>query len=444
MSERYVNVDRETAMLLPPDLRDWVEKDDLVHFVVAAVESSDLRAAASRVHGGGSAGYPPAMMLALLVYAYAHGIFSSRQIERATHYHVSLRYVCANLHPDHDTICKFRRENRDLLKAVFGQVLKLAGAMGLLQVGTVCVDGTKILADAAKRRTLTAERLGKDQEQVDRQVEELLIAAESADTGPDREKEHLPKELADRQRLAEKLREARARLEEAVEKRAADRQQDHKQWEQDPIGDPPRAVSGEVQPTDTINLTDPQSVLMPQIKGGYEPSYNAQIGVTGQRRALIVAADVCDQTNDRRQIWNMAVQVKAAEPEVDCIVVDAGYDHARQIERAQRLLGVEIFCPPQKSYERATKGTKKKHRYHEARGRSQQLREQMRQKTAGVRGQELRHLRSTTVEPVFGLIKRVLGFRRFSLRGLEKVRTEWQLVALAFNCRRIALHLHQN
>ena len=189
---------------------------------------------------------------------------------------------------------------------------------------------------------------------------------------------------------------------------------------------------------DRINLTDPESVLMPHVKGGYEPSYNAQIGVSGQNHALIVAVEVNQQTNDRQQVGGMATKVKEAVGEVKCLVVDSGYDHARQIDQAQRRLGLEIYCPPQKGGESAKKEPKKKHRYHEARVRSRQIRAKLREKADSPEGRRLLHVRRTTVEPVFGMIKSVLGFRRFSLRGLEKVKTEWQLVAVAFNCRRIA------
>ena len=185
MSERYVNVDRETPMLLPPDLREWVAKDDLVHFVLLAVEGADLSSAPVRQHGGGSPAYPPAMMMGLLIYSYASGMFSSRQIERATYHHLSLRYLCANLHPDHDTICTFRRQNRVLLKAVFNRVLKLASAMGLLAVGTVCLDGTKLLANAAKRRTLSRAQLEKAEQALLAQIEGLLEQAEAADGSHD-------------------------------------------------------------------------------------------------------------------------------------------------------------------------------------------------------------------------------------------------------------------
>jgi transposase len=444
MTERYVNIDRQTAMLLPPDMREWVKEDDLVHFILEAVEGSDLSGAVERTHGGGSKQYPPAMMMALLIYSYAHGIFGSRQIERASHYHIGVRYICANEHPDHDTICTFRRVNRELVKAVFTHVLEVAATMKLLQVGTICVDGTKILANAATRRSLNTERMDQLEAELGKQIEELLVKAEKADAAAHQEGGHLPKELASRQRLRDQISAAREMLAEQVKERAAEREKDRKQWEANPIGDPPRKLNGKVKAKDRINLTDPESVVMPHVKGGYAPSYNAQIGVSGQNHALIVATEVSQQANDRQQVEGMAVKVKEAVLEVKSIVVDSGYDHARQIAQTEGRLGVEIYCPPQKAKDPAAKEPKKKHRYHEARVRSREIRAKMREKADSVEGRKLLHVRRTTAEPVFGMVKSVLGFRQFRLRGLEKVRIEWQLVALAFNCRRIAGQLGKN
>ena len=445
MAERYVNVDRETAMLLPPDLREWVAADDLVHFIVMAVESADVSSVGVRRHGGGSPAYPPAMMMGLLIYAYANGIFSSRQIERATHYHVSLRYLCANLHPDHDTICTFRRENRPLVKAVFSQVLKLASTMGLLAVGTVCLDGTKLLASAAKRRTLKRAQIEKAEQHLQQQIEGLLEQAEAADAQGDCGPGSLPRELASRERLKEKLSQARALLDEAVEQRALAREEERAQWKADPIGEAPRALSPQPQPEDRINLSDPQSALLPIKSGGYAQAYNAQLALSGQSCGLIVATQVCRQTNDRQQLVKMAELIKANAPQVEQIVVDTGYDHARQIEQVERTLAVEIYCPPQKAPKpkRPPQGRQSRLRQ-AAKERANQVRQRMRQRVNTERGQQLMELRSTTVEPAFGLIKTVLGFGRFSLRGLEKVNTEWDLVAVAFNCRRIARQLRRN
>jgi transposase len=324
--ERFGNVDRETQMLLPPDLREWVAGDDLVHFVILAVESADLSAVATRQHGGGSQAYPPSMMMALLIYAYANGVFSSRQIERATHYHLSMRYLCANMHPDHDTICTFRRENHALLKAVFSQVLKLASTMGLLQVGTVCLDGTKIVANAAKRRTLDFDQIEQAEQRIQQQIEGLLKQAEAADGRADSsDSGGLPQELANRKRLKEKMSQARALLGEAVQQRAETRERERQQWAADPIGDEPRALSPEPLPKDRINLTDPECSLMPLSAGGYAPAYNAQVAVSGQRCALIVATEVGQQPNDRQQLLGMANLIKKAVPQVEQIVADTGY-----------------------------------------------------------------------------------------------------------------------
>jgi len=437
MTARYVNVDRETPLLLPPDLRDWVAQDDLAHFVLLAVEGADLSSARLRQHGGGSPAYPPTMMMALLIYAYAHGIFGSRQIERATYYHVSVRFLCGNLHPDHDTICAFRRENQPLLKAVFREVLRLAATMGLLQVGTVCLDGTKLVADAAKRRTLNKSQLEEAETRLQQKIEGLLAEAETADRRPDADPGRLPRELASRQKLKEKYSQARALLGELTKERAATAEREYQQWAANPVGDPPDRLSPEPQPNDEINLTDPHCAITLG-STGFIAGYNAQAAITGQNRGLIVATHVCHDVNDRRQLLGMAERIKTSVPAVEQIVVDTGYDHARHIDEVERNLGVKVYCPPQRSPKRTgpPKGRVSKIRKG-ARGRSQQIRGEMRERTESATGNHLMELRKTTVEPAFGTIKRVMGFRRFSLRGLKKVNIEWDLIAVAFNCRRI-------
>src|ERR1700691_3852920 len=174
MSTRYVNIDRSTPFLLPPDLRDWVQQDDLAHFLVDALAMLDLSQAASNVRGTGSEQYPPAMMLALLIYCYADGQFSSRQIERATYQHLSVRYLAGDTHPDHDTIAKFRRENGQLLRSAFVQLLQLAARVGLLKLGDIALDGTKLEAAATKRKTRTYAQLQEELAQLEEQVGQRL------------------------------------------------------------------------------------------------------------------------------------------------------------------------------------------------------------------------------------------------------------------------------
>jgi len=158
MAERFVNVDRQTPMLLPADLREWVADNELAHLILEAVEQCDLRAARVNVRGSGSEQYPPTMMLALLIYAYATGVFSSRRIERASYESVAVRYLCANHHPDHDTIASFRRENQALFRSCFAQVLLLAREMGVLRVGAVSVDGTRMAGAGSERGGAAAGR----------------------------------------------------------------------------------------------------------------------------------------------------------------------------------------------------------------------------------------------------------------------------------------------
>jgi transposase len=181
MAERYVNIDRRTPMLLPVDLRDWVAENDLARFIVEVVEQCDLGQAWTNERGSGSAQYPPGMMLSLLIYAYARGVFSSRRIEQLSYENLSVRYLCANTHPDHDTIAKFRRENGALFKACFGQVLVLARELGLVRVGKLAVDGTRLAANANRHRFSTREQLEQEQARLQAVVEELLQRAEAAD-----------------------------------------------------------------------------------------------------------------------------------------------------------------------------------------------------------------------------------------------------------------------
>ena len=190
----FVDCDRNQAFLLPPDLRDWIPADDLAHFVIEAVERVDLGAFKVNHRGTGSAQYHPRMMLALLIYCYANGIFSSRRIERATHRDIGVRFVAANLHPDHDTIARFRRENFDAVSESFLQVLLLAKELKLLRVGLVSVDGSKFKANASKHRSVTYERAGGLIAQLEGEIAALLSRAEAADVAGEEDPQALPEE----------------------------------------------------------------------------------------------------------------------------------------------------------------------------------------------------------------------------------------------------------
>ena len=215
MGARFVRVDHDTEFLLPPDMREWVPKDHLVHFIMDAVEELEVRAARVNQRGTGDEQYPPAMMLGLLVYCYASGVFSSRMIERMTYENVAVRMLCADTHPDHDTICAFRRNNGKLLAEGFAQVLEMAARCGVLKVGgvTVAIDGTKILAHASKHAAVSYERAGEQMKELEEEIAALLAKAEDADGAPLEDGLRIPDEVTRRQERRAKLAAARAEME---------------------------------------------------------------------------------------------------------------------------------------------------------------------------------------------------------------------------------------
>ena len=404
MPARYVNVDRDTPMLLPCDLRDWVGGDDLVHFVLEALQDVPQSDNAGK-RGSGSAEYPPLMMLGLLVYSYAMGVFSSRKIERLTYESVSVRYLCANTHPDHDTIATFRRSHKKLFLECFTTVLRLARELKLVHLGTVHVDGTKILANASKRATFDQTQLEQQMELADRTLcEALLKRAEQAD-GDDHADEafRLPRELAN---LAERKAKMQAAREVLKAKAAA-----------------------KAKSKPRINLTDPDSGLMPQRKGGFVQGYNAQLAV--EAHGIIVGQTVSTATNDRVELVATTATIVAERGEVAQVVADEGYDNQEQITAVEEALDVNVICPPQRSTrDPAARCT-------QARARRVALRTKRARFAHSAAGRELLHLRQTTIEPVFGDIKHNLGFQSFRLRGLDRVQTEWTLLSTAYNCRQL-------
>ena len=224
MAARYQNIDRQTPMLLPECIQDWIPDNDLAHFVIDAVAALKLDQCSINHRGTGDAQYPPEMMLSLLVYCYATGLFSSRRIERATWQNVAVRYLCANTHPDHDTLCAFRRKNGPLIQETFVKILLLAGEMKLVKMGTVSIDGTKILANASKHAANSYGKAGELIATLENEVNQLIAKAEDADSTPLEDGLSIPQEIARREtrkaqlQAAREVIEARARESAAAEK----------------------------------------------------------------------------------------------------------------------------------------------------------------------------------------------------------------------------------
>lgn len=296
MSTRFVSVDRNQPLLLPVDLRDWVPEDDLVHFVIEAVDSLPRDRFQFNARGSGSAQYPPSMMLALLIYCYANGIFSSRRIERATHRDIAVRYLTGDTHPDHDTIAKFRRENFEVVSACFVRILELAREMKLLKVGTVSVDGTKLKASASKNRNVRYDRAGELVEQLNREVGDLMEQAEQTDRQDEADGQRLPDEIARRNDLKMKLEAARRRIEARAKAKADAEQAEYERKIAEREERKGKAKGRHIKKPDETprdaeqeNLTDPDSRLMRKSKrSGYEQAYNAQAAVDADGSQLVL------------------------------------------------------------------------------------------------------------------------------------------------------------
>ena len=313
MAVRFVTIDYDTPLILPPNLRDWVPAKHLAHFILDVVEELDLRQVRVNERGTGSEQYPPRMLLALLLYCYATGVFGSRRIEQATWDSVPVRMICGDTHPDHDTICTFRRENRRLLEQTFVRVLELAQELKFLQVGqiTVAVDGTKVLANASKQAAVSYEHAGKAIQQLELEVKELLAKAEQADTTPLEEGLTIPQEVQRRQERKAKLAAARAQSEARAKARAAAEMAEYqaklaeraaqKERGEKPGGPEPKAPSPAPKGSDQYNFTDPESRIMKAGSGQhFEQSYNAQAAVEVQSR-LIVGQRVSQAPNDKQE-----------------------------------------------------------------------------------------------------------------------------------------------
>lgn len=449
MAARFVNVDHDTPLLLPPNLRDWVPADHMVHFIMDAVAALDLSAARVNERGTGSAQYPPAMMLALLIYSYSTGIFSSRKIQNATHENVAVRYLCADLHPDHDSICKFRRENKALLSCCFHQVLELAATARVLKVGdlTVAIDGTKLLANASKHSAMSHGRILEQMRLAADQIAELLAKAEDADSTPLLDGLTIPAEIQRREDRLAKLKEAKAVLEERARARfeeesaahagkLAARREKEQSTGKKPGGKPPAPPAEGPRPGDQYNFTDPESRIMKD-KGSFNQCYNAQAAVD-VATMLIVGGSLTDAPNDKRQLQPVLETVSPAAGKIARVLVDSGY-YGEAIVTAVEAggRGPAVHAAMQRQPHGRSVARLEKHPDPPAPPEGAALAEIMAHRLATAAGKALYGLRKQTIEPVFGIIKAVIGFRRFMLRGKEKADLEWTLVRTAYNLKRL-------
>ena len=441
---RFRSYAPDQLLLLPPDLREWLPEGHLAYFLLDVVSELDLTEIYASYDGsrGGRPGFDPRMMVGLLLYAYCLGIVSSRKIEKATYESVPFRVVAANQHPDHDTIAEFRRRHLEALSRLFVQVLSLCQKAGLLKLGHVALDGTKMRANASKHKAMSYGRMREKIVELEFQVQELMAAAEAQDEAEDalhgkgRRGDELPEELRFRQKRLEKIRQAKAALEAQAQ---AEAKQESK--ESDPKDCGPRSGGDDggqsgpptpaARPQDKAqrNFTDPDSRIMKDgATKSFEQCYNCQAAVDS-RAQVIVSARVTQQANDKQQVEPLIEQMKknlrGQKPRV--VSADTGYyseDNLKYLSAEQ----IECYV--------ATGRQKHGMRASAPRGRipsQASAKERMTRKLQTVKGRREYSKRKETVEPVFGQIKEARGLRRFSLRGLRAVAAEWSLICLTHN-----------
>jgi transposase len=439
--------DRRTGFLMPPSVEEWLPQRHLARFVVEVVDGLDLSAMSKNYRGSGSASYHPAMLLSLLVYGCATGVFSSRKLERATYDSVAFRFIATNDHPDHDTIATFRRRFLKEIEALFVKVLLLAREIGVLKMGTVALDGTKIHANASRHSALSYEHAGKIEAQLKQEVADLLAKAEAADQADVPDGMSIPEELERREKRLEALAAARATIEARAKERFEREQAEHlaklaareaktEATGKKPGGKPPQPPVQGPLPMDQVNLTDEESRIMPVAGGGFEQCYNAQ-AVVAADSLLVVAVDVVQATNDKQQLQPMLNKVVAL-PDIlgkaETLLADNGYFSVANVTACNAAniepliaMGREAHHPSLNERFAAAPPPPKDPTPVEA----------MAYRLATPEGKTLYRLRKQMPEPVFGIIKSVMGFRQFLLRGIDKVRGEWSLVTMAWNLKRM-------
>jgi len=441
--------DRNTAFLLPPSVDEWLPEDHLARFVVDIVDQLDVSAMTRQYRGSGKAAYHPSMLLALLIYGYATGTYSSRRIEQASYDSLAFRYIAANTHPDHDTLCTFRKRFLKEIEGLFVQVLGIAREMKLLKLGTVALDGTKVHANASCHSALSYGHAEKLEGQLQAEVKELLARAAAADAEPLAEGLDIPEELARRDSRLAAIRDAKAELEARAAERFAREQAEYeakvkaredkqKRTGKKPRGKPPTPPTGGPRAKDQVNLTDPDSRIMPAAGGGFEQSYNAQAAVdTGTM--LVIATGLTQAANDKQQLEPMLDTLGELPQDLGAvtqILADAGY-----FSEANVTACIDASIEPLLATGRESHHVP----WQERCGEPLPLAEpadavaHMRHRLKTRAGRAAYGLRKQTVEPVFGIIKSVMRFRQFLLRGLEAVNGEWALVTMAWNIRRMAV-----
>lgn len=425
--------------LFPPSPRDWLPEDHLVYFLLDVSEQVDISPIVADYESekGGQPPFHPRMMLVLLLYAYSVGVFASRKIMQRCETDVAFRVIVGDDIPDFRRIAEFRSRHLKHMQLLFVEILSLCREAGLLKVGRLALDGTKVKANASRHKAMSYDRMTSEEERLQKEIDELLRqaqasdAADDAEHGVDRRGDELPDELTRRETRLQKIREAKAALEEQARQKAADHAAKLEAEGRTPRKDPDAAVP---KPKDQRNFTDPESKIMKTSNKGFDQCGNAQ--AVANEAQIIVSADVTDQANDSRQVDPMVKQTLenldavGVEENIGAFTADAGYfseDNVTTLEANERIDQAYIATGRLKHHEQVPDAPK---------GRPPKdltTKEKMARKLRTKKGREEYARRKAIVEPPFGQIKHCRGFRQFLLRGLEQMQGEWKLVCLTHN-----------
>ena len=447
MKVRFVEVDRETLYLLPPSIQDWLPEKHLARFVVEIVEQLDLQPLKASYCGRGSRPYNPEMLVALLFYGYATGVFSSRKLERSTYDSVAFRYIAANKHPDHDTIAEFRKRFLPELTKIFVEILTIAGQMKVLKLGKVSIDGTKVPANASKHKALSYGHACKLEERLEAEVAELLQKAESADSADIPDGMDVPAELSIRQERIKAIKEAKAEIErraveryaeeqKAYEAKIADRAKKEQETGKKARAKRPQPPTPGPTEKDQVNLNDSESRIMPTSGGGFEQAYNAQAGVDTET-LLIVTTHVSQAPNDKQELEPALTNLKHLPQTLGTVtdlLADNGYFSENNVRLCEENKVASYIAVKRDSHH-----PQLMERFEDPGPLPDEANalDTMKHRLKTKSGKALYAMRKSTIEPVFGIIKSVMGFRQFLLRGLDAVKGEWDLVCIAFNLKRL-------
>jgi len=446
MTRKFKTANYEETLNLKVSLSEVLPPEHFARFTVDIVSQLDLSKIYQQYKDEGAPPYAPEVMLGLLFYGYATGVYSSRQIERATYESIPFRFISGDRHPDHDTIATFRKRFLPEIQELFGQILLIAQAMGMLRLGNISLDGSKIHADASKSKAISHKRLLAIEAHLQQQVAELMVLAEVADKSAIPEKMNINDEIARREQRLTQLAEAKKVLEQRAQARyeAEKAEYDEKIRQREaqaakkgkkPGGRPPQPPTAGPRDKDPYNFTDPESAIMknPNNKG-FDQHYNVQVAVE-QKSLLIVAPTLSNNPTDRRQALPTVDAIAPALGTPEAAALDAGYWSEFNVN-GLKARGIDPYIATGREPHHQNWQTYFA-RQPEPPAANASAMEKMAYKLRTDIGQAIYRLRKYTVEPVIGIIKEVLGFRQFSLRGLSAAAGEWVLVCLAFNLKRL-------